>query len=195
MALDMFAVIFGGATALLPIYAEDVLKVGATGYGVLLASADAGALLVSIVLVMRRPVVNTGRTLILSVVVFGFATAVFGLSRSFPVSIAFYMLIGMADQVSVVMRNTTIQMATPDHLRGRVSAVSQVFIQSSNQAGAIESGVVAAVTSATFAVVSGGVGAMAVAGLVGVKLRGLWTFRVGDVRAEDAKAEGTASAP
>ncbi|HEU0073466.1 MAG TPA: MFS transporter [Dehalococcoidia bacterium] len=170
MSLDMFAVVFGGAKGLLPIYANDILKVGGLGYGVLIASLDIGAFLMSLVLVLRPPIYRTGRALVYSVAVFGILTIVFGFSRSIYLSIVAYMLIGAADQISVVMRNVIIQLTTPDQLRGRVSSVSQVFIQASNQLGAMESGFVAAATTATFAVVSGGVAAIAVTGAIGWRI-------------------------
>jgi MFS family permease len=159
MTLDMFAVIFGGAVALLPIYATDILEVGPRGYGVLSAAMEAGALISSLALVALPPVHRAGHALLIAVIVYGIATIGFGLSRSFPLSVAFYMLVGVADQISVVMRATAIQLATPDPLRGRVSSVNFIFIGASNQLGAAESGFVAALTTPTFAVVSGGVAA------------------------------------
>ena len=177
MTLDMFAVIFGGARALLPIYATDILDAGAFGYGVLYASSEVGALLMSIVLILSPPVRQTGRALLLSVAAFGVATIAFGLSRSFALSVVAFMAVGMADQVSVVMRTTTIQLLTPDELRGRVSAVNSVFISASNQLGAVESGFVAAVTSATFAVVSGGFGCLAVVGIIAARAPSLRRHR------------------
>ena len=178
MALDMFAVIFGGVKALLPIYAIDILDVGPRGFGLLNASFEAGAFLMSFVLVMRPPVVRTGRALIWTVVFFGVGTIVFALSRNFYLSLAVYMLIGASDMVSVVMRSTTIQLATPDELRGRVSAVNQVFIQSSNQLNAVESGLVASVFGATIAVVSGGFGALLTVGAVAWRLPALYAYQV-----------------
>ena len=170
MTLDMFAVIFGGAQAMLPVYANDILHVGSQGYGLLTAALPAGALLISVVMVTMPTVERTGRVLLYSIAAFGLATMVFGLSRWFPLSLAAYFAAGAADQVSVVMRQTTIQLATPDHLRGRVTAVGQIFIGSSNQLGAVESGFVAAATSAMFAVVSGGAGCLAVVALVAAKM-------------------------
>jgi MFS family permease len=177
MTLDMFAVIFGGATALLPIYATDILAVGPRGYGLLSASLDVGALTSAIVMMVRRPVSRAGPALLTAVAVFGLATIVFGMSRSFPLSIAAYMVAGMADQVSVVMRQTTIQLATPDALRGRVSSVNMIAIAASNQLGAVESGFVAAATSPTFAVVSGGVGCLVVLAVVAWKVPALRRHR------------------
>ena len=181
MTLDMCAVIFGGAQALLPVYAEDILHVGSLGYGVLYASLDAGAFLMSIIMVMRPPVVRAGRLLILAVAVYGAFTVMFGLSREFAISVAAYALIGCADEVSVIMRNLTIQLATPDELRGRVSAVNSVFIGASNQMGAMESGFLAALTSATTAVVFGGVVAMVVPAIVAWRLHDLWDYEVSSI--------------
>jgi len=178
MTLDMFAVVFGGAQALLPVYAEDVLHVGSRGYGILAAALPAGALLMSLVMVAMPTVERTGRALLWAVAAFGVATIVFGLSRSFPLSLAAYFAAGMADQVSVVMRQTTIQLATPDYLRGRVTAVNQLFIGTSNQLGAVESGFVAAATNATFAVVSGGAGCIAALGLVAARMPELRTYTI-----------------
>ena len=178
MTLDMFAVIFGGAQALLPIYATRILKVGGAGYGVLFASIEAGAFLMSLILVFRRPVRDTGRVLLWAVLFFGLGTIVFGFSRSFPLSVAALMFLGAADMVSMVMRNTTIQLSTPDELRGRVSAVASVFIGASNQLGAVESGVVAAFTNATFAVVSGGIGTLAVVGTIAATMPDLRRYRI-----------------
>jgi MFS family permease len=178
MVLDMFAVIFGGAAALLPIYARDILQVGARGYGLLTSSLEIGALVTSAILVMRRPIRRTGRALLLAVGVYGLATIAFGLSRWFPISVAAYMLVGMADQVSVVMRSTAIQLSTPDELRGRVSAVNLLFIGASNQLGAAESGFLAALTSAPFAVVSGGVGCLVVLAIVAATIPELRAYRI-----------------
>jgi MFS family permease len=195
MTLDMFAVIFGGVKALMPVYAVDVLHVGATGYGILQASFEVGAFAASFVLLMRRPIERTGLALIWSVVLFGAATIVFGLSRNFYLSVLVYTLIGAADQVSVVMRSTTIQLATPDDLRGRVSAVNQVFIQSSNQLNAVESGLVASLTNAVFAVVSGGFGTLAVVGLVAWRMPALRRYRVPRYVAQKEAAPPSEPAP
>jgi len=177
MVLDMFAVIFGGAVALLPIYATDILGVGARGYGLLTASLDIGALCMSLVLALTPPVRRAGRALLVGVAVYGVVTIVFGLSRWFPLSVAAYMMAGMADQVSVVMRSTAIQLSTPDALRGRVSAVNMIFIGASNQLGAAESGFVAALTTPTFSVVSGGLGCLLVVAVVGTRLPRLRRYR------------------
>ena len=178
MALDMFAVIFGGAAALLPIYATDILHVGARGYGTLASSFEVGALVASAVLIARRPITRAGPALLVTVAVYGIATVAFGLSRSFPLSVCAYAAAGMADQVSVVLRNTVIQLAAPDALRGRVSAVNMIFIGASNQLGAAESGFVAALTSATFSVVSGGLGCLVVVAIVAARWPRLRRYRI-----------------
>jgi MFS family permease len=179
MTLDMFAVIFGGATALLPIYANEILHVGPRGYGMLSSALEMGALLSAVALIFLPPIRHAGRALLIAVGVFGAATIVFGLSRSFPLSVAAYMIAGAADQVSVVMRHTAVQLTTPDALRGRVSAVNFIFIGASNQLGAVESGFVAALTSATFAVVSGGVGCLVALAFVATKMPALRRYRIG----------------
>ena len=177
MTLDMFAVIFGGASALLPIYAKDILEVGSLGYGLLNGAINVGAVLMSIALVFVPPAKQPGKVLLFAVAGFGLATILFGLSRSFPLSLAACALIGMSDEVSVVMRQTTIQLSTPDALRGRVTSVNMLFIGASNRLGAVESGVVAALTTTTFAVVSGGVGCLVVLAVVAVTMPGLARYR------------------
>jgi MFS family permease len=170
MALDMFAVIFGGATALLPIYAKEILQVGARGYGWLNSALEIGALSMALLLMLLPPIRAAGRTLLTAVAVYGIATIVFGLSRAFPLSLAAYIAAGAADQVSVVLRSTAIQLSTPDELRGRVSSVNLLFIGASNQLGAAESGFVAAATSAPFAVVSGGIACLLVVLIVALRM-------------------------
>ena len=180
MTLDMFAVIFGGARALLPIYATDILDAGAFGYGLLYAASEVGALLMSILLLVLPSIDRIGRALLLSVAAYGIATMAFGISRSFVFSLIAFTAVGMADQVSVIMRTMTIQFLTPDELRGRVSAVNSIFISASNQLGAVESGFVAALTNATFSVVSGGLGCLAVVGIVAARVPALRNYRTGN---------------
>ena len=178
MTLDMFAVILGGATALLPVYAQDILQVGAGGYGLLSGSLEIGALVMSTILLFLPSLRRAGMALLLAVAVYGLATIGFGLSRSYPLSVALYMIVGMADAVSVVLRQTAVQLSTPDALRGRVSAVNFVFIGASNNLGAAESGFLAALTSATFSVVFGGVGCLVVVALVAWRLPALRAYRL-----------------
>jgi MFS family permease len=178
MALDMFAVVLGNATALLPAYAEDILAIGVSGYGLLAASLEIGALAMSVLLLLRRPIGRAGPALLAAVVVYGLATIGFGLSRSYSLSVALYMVVGAADQVSVVMRQIAVQLSTPDALRGRVSAVNMVFIHASNQLGSARAGYVAALTSPTFAVVFGGIGCLAVVALTAWKVPELRRYRL-----------------
>jgi MFS family permease len=189
MALDMFAVIFGSVTALLPIYANEILGVGARGYGLLASALEIGSLSMAAVLILLPPIRRAGPALCSGVAVYGLATIVFGLSASFPLSLAALIVAGAGDQVSVVMRSTLIQLATPDALRGRVSSLNFIFIGASNQLGAVESGFVAALTSAVFAVTSGGVACLAVLGLIAWKLPELRRYRLDHPHAEpDAQA-------
>lgn len=162
MMLDMFGVMLGGATALMPIFAKDILKVGASGLGWLLAAPSAGAITSAITQAHRGPLRRAGRTILIAVTGFGAATVVFGLSRSFPLSLAMLFILGVCDNISVVVRSTLVQTATPDEMRGRVSALNGLFIGTSNQLGAFESGAVANLFGPVFSVVFGGVGTIAV---------------------------------
>jgi len=165
ISLDLFAVLFGGATALLPIFAKDILHVGPWGLGLLRSAPAVGALLMSVALT-RWPVQRrTGHVLLGAVAVFGAAMLVFGLSTSFGLSLAALAVTGAADMVSVVIRQTLVQLETPDAMRGRVSAVNSVFIGASNQLGEFESGATAALMGPVGSVVLGGVCTLAVAGL------------------------------
>lgn len=163
ITLDLFAVLLGGATAMLPIYQKDILRVGPEWLGVLRAAPFIGALLISLVLAHRPPFRRAGAALLWSVAGFGAATVVFGLSTSLWLSIAALLIAGAADNISVVVRHVLVQVRTPEHLRGRVSAVNTVFIESSNELGAFESGLVAKVFSPVVSVVSGGIGTIVVA--------------------------------
>jgi hypothetical protein len=156
MTLDMVAVLFGGATALLPIYATEVLHVGATGFGWLRAMPSIGAIAMSVWMATQPPMRRGGTTLLWSVVAFGLATIVFGLSKSYPLSLAALFALGAADNVSVVIRSTVLQLLTPDSMRGRVSAVGVIFIGTSNEIGEFESGVAAQWLGLLPAVVGGG---------------------------------------
>ncbi len=166
ITLDLFAVLFGGAVALLPIFAKDILGVGPAGLGWLRAAPGAGALTMALLTTRRAPWPRPGRTLLLAVAGFGLATLGFGLSQSFVVSLACLFLTGVFDNVSVVIRLTLEQMITPDHLRGRVSAINYVFIGFSNEFGAFESGATAALFGPTLSVVGGGVATLVVVAMV-----------------------------
>jgi hypothetical protein len=156
MTLDLFSVLFGGAVALLPIFAGEILRVGPQGLGVMQAAPAAGAVAMSLVLTHRPPMRRAGRALLIAVAGFGLTIIGFGLSRSFALSVALLAASGMLDMVSVVIRSTLLQVFTPRHLLGRVSAVNSIFIGSSNEIGAFESGVAAKLLGAVPAVVFGG---------------------------------------
>jgi MFS family permease len=162
VTLDMFAVLLGGATALLPVYAKDILKVGPEGLGWLQAAPAIGAMLMSFAIVALPPFKKAGQTLLLAVAGFGIATIIFGLSTSFLLSMAMLFILGALDMISVVIRHALELIYTPDEMRGRVSAVHNVFIGTSNQLGAFESGAVASLFGPVAAVVSGGIGTILV---------------------------------
>jgi MFS family permease len=163
ISLDLFAVLLGGATALLPIYASDILKVGSVGLGLLRSAPACGACVVALIQTRFPPQRRVGTQLFSAVAVFGLATVVFALSRSFAVSLIALVVIGASDMVSVNIRSSLVQLATPDAMLGRVSAVNMLFIGASSELGAFESGVTAALLGAVPAVVLGGVGTLAVA--------------------------------
>jgi len=162
ITLDLFAVLLGGAVALLPVYAKDILHAGSTGLGFLQAALPSGALLCALVLAHRPPLQKAGRTLLWAVSIFGLATIVFGFSQWFWLSFLALFLCGAADNVSVVVRHTLVQLLTPDDKRGRVSAVNSLFIGTSNELGGFESGLVAHLANPIFSVVSGGIGTIIV---------------------------------
>jgi MFS family permease len=162
LTLDLFAVLFGGATALLPIFAKDILHVGPDGLGWLRAAPSIGALIVMLTIAHRPPMQRTGWTLILAVTGFGIVTIVFGLSRSFGLSMAMLLILGGLDGISMIIRGTLVQLWTPDEMRGRVSAVNSVFIDMSNELGGFESGALAALVGPVIAVVGGGIGTIIV---------------------------------
>jgi MFS family permease len=162
ITLDLFAVLFGGATALLPIYAKDILQVGPTGLGWMRAAPAIGALITALAFTHLPPSRNIGKTLLWAVAGFGAATIVFGVSHLFWLSLLMLLLTGAFDNISVVVRHSLVQLRTPDGMRGRVSAVNNVFISASNELGAFESGLVAALLGTVFSVVSGGIGTIIV---------------------------------
>jgi MFS family permease len=165
VSLDLFAVLFGGAVALLPAYASDILHVGPDGFGWLRAAPGIGAAIVAIALAGRPITRHVGVKMFAGVAIFGLATVVFGLSHEFFVSLAALVVIGASDMVSVYIRHMLVQLETPDGIRGRVSAVNAVFIGASNELGEFESGVTAAWWGLKPAVVVGGIASVAIAGL------------------------------
>lgn len=191
--LDMVGVLFGGAMALLPIFAEDVLEVGSTGLGFLRAAPAIGAVLTSLAVAHKGPFKKAGPTFLLTVVGFGAATVLFGFSRSMALSLVALALVGAFDAISMVIRHTMTLTYTPDHMRGRVGAVNYVFIGMSNEFGDFFSGVLAAAIGATAAVVLGGFGTLAVvpiAALIWPEIR-----RLGEIRPlDDAEPVATVAA-
>ena len=167
ISLDLVAVFLGGATALLPIFAQDILHVGPVGLGLLRSAPAAGALAMAFTLAHRPVARNAGRRMLQAVALFGLSTIGFGLSTSLYLSLACLALIGAADMVNVYVRQTLVQTETPDAMRGRVAAVNSIFIGASNELGEFESGTLAALLGAVPAVVIGGAATIAVAALWG----------------------------
>lgn len=165
ISLDLFAVLLGGATALLPIYAQDILHTSSVGLGLLRSAPAVGALSMALFLARNPLKGRIGRTMFIAVAVFGCATILFGLSESFALSLLALVVLGASDMISVVVRSTFVQLETPDQMRGRVSAVNSVFIGTSNQLGEFESGLTAAWLGAVPAVLLGGIGTLIVVGL------------------------------
>ena len=162
ITLDLFAVLLGGATILLPVYADEILKVGAEGLGWLRAAPPFGAMAMALLLAHLPPMRRAGLTLLAAVAGFGAAMIVFGLSRSFWLSMLALTAAGAFDNISVVVRHTLVQLLTPDAMRGRVAAVNNIFIGSSNELGAFESGITAAIFGPVISVVGGGIGTILV---------------------------------
>jgi MFS family permease len=165
ISLDLFAVLLGGAVALMPIFAQDILHAGPRGLGMLRAAPALGALAVSLWLMVRPIQRRAGIRMLVCVAIFGAATVVFGVSKSLPVSLAALFIVGASDMVSVVIRSSVLQLATPPEMRGRVSAVNSLFVGASNELGEFESGITAQWWGAVRAVVIGGVGSMLITGL------------------------------
>jgi MFS family permease len=174
ISLDLFAVLLGGATALLPVFARDVLHVGPQGFGLLRAGPAMGATVVALWLAANPIRTRAGLFMFGGVAVFGLATIVFGLSKSLWLSVAALAVLGGADMLSVFVRQTLVQLVTPDQMRGRVAAVSSVFIGASNELGEFESGIVARILGPVGAAVFGGVGA--------VMVTGIWAWLFPDLR-------------
>jgi MFS family permease len=190
MTLDMFAVLLGGCTFLLPIFAQR-LGVGAVGFGWLRAAPSIGALTMAVVIAHTPPFQRAGRALLIAVAGFGCSTIVFGLSMNYGLSFAMLVIAGAFDNVSVVVRHTLVQLLTPDAMRGRVSAVNQVFIGSSNELGGLESGLTAAWFGPVGSVVAGGIGTiLVVLGVASIwpQVRKLGSLK--DIRPDEPPARG-----
>ena len=176
MALDLFAVLFGGAMALLPVYATDILHVGARGLGFLNAAPSLGALIITLLATRHPPIRGAGRNLLIAVAGFGVSILVFSVSTSFWLSMAALFFSGVFDGVSMVIRRSMIRLLSPDHLRGRIAAANWVFICASNELGAFESGLLAAMIGTVPCVALGGVvtlGVVALTAALAPQLRGL----------------------
>ena len=162
ITLDMMGVLFGGAVALMPVFARDILEVGPQGLGWLMAAPAVGAFSMALLQAHMRPARQAGRRLLIAVTGFGLVTIGFGLSETFALSLTMLFFLGACDNISVVIRGVLVQMLTPDHMRGRVSAIDGLFIGTSNELGAFESGMVAGLFGPVISVVSGGVGTIVV---------------------------------
>jgi len=189
MSLDLFAVLFGGAVALLPVYAKDILGVGPAGFGALQAAPSLGAITMAMLTTHLPPFKKAGRALLWAVAGFGLATIVFGLSRNFWLSLATLFLTGAFDNISVVVRQTLATLLTPDEMRGRVSAVNGMFISASNELGRFESGGVAALFGPIFSVVGGGVGTLIVVATVALASPQLRRFGRLDSHTQNSESE------
>jgi MFS family permease len=157
MILDLFAVFFGGAMILLPVFANDILKVGVSGLGLLNAAPSLGALLMTLLAASHPPIRRAGRNLIWSVAGFGVSIIIFAFSRSFWLSFAMLFLSGLFDGVSMIIRRSMMRLLSPDHLRGRIAAAGSIFICASNELGAFESGMLAALIGTVYCVAAGGI--------------------------------------
>jgi MFS family permease len=162
ITLDMFAVLFGGAVALLPIYATDILQVGPQGLGVMRAAPSIGAIIMAFAIAHLPPFKHAGKTLLIAVAGFGAATIIFGFSKNFLLSVTMLTLLGGLDNISVIIRSTLILTFTPDEMRGRTAAVNSIFVGTSNEMGAFESGMAASIFGPIMAVVAGGIGTLLV---------------------------------
>lgn len=182
MSLDLFSVFFGGAVALLPVFANDILKVGSEGLGWMRASASAGAVLTMLIMTRFSPMNRPWRNLLIAVTGFALSIICYGLSKSFYLTLFFLFCEGAFDSISVVIRGTIMQLLTPDEMRGRVSAVNSMFIGSSNEIGAFESGLTAKLMRTVPAVVFGGCMTLGVAGITYLKTKNLLPLALADIK-------------
>jgi len=185
MSLDLFSVFFGGAVALLPVFANEILKVGAEGLGIMRATSSLGAVLTMLVMTRFSPMGKPWRNLLIAVTGFGLSIICFGFSRSFYLSLFFLFTEGAFDSISVIIRGTIMQLLTPDHMRGRVSAVNQMFIGSSNEIGAFESGTAARVLGTVPAVIFGGSMTMLIVGFTYLKTKKLIPLSLNQIQTPD----------
>lgn len=191
ITLDLFAVLLGGATTLLPIFAKNILHVGPTGLGVLQSASSVGAILMALFLTRRPPFKHAGRTLLLAVAGFGLATVIFGLSHMFWLSFMMLFVLGALDSISMIIRSTLVLLRTPNEMRGRVGAVNSLFIGTSNELGGFESGLVAQFFGPVISVVAGGIGTV----LVVILVASLWPEmrNLGSIRAPSTNPDKQAN--
>lgn len=180
MTLDLFAVLFGGATALLPVFASEILDAGPKGLGILRAAPSVGAVIMALYLTKHPPLKNTGKYLFYSVAAFGTTMLMFAVSKSFYLSVTALALSGMFDSISVVIRQTILQLYTPDDMKGRVAAVNSIFIGSSNEIGAFESGLAAKILGLIPSVIFGGMMTILVVGVSSVTFPSLRKLQLKD---------------
>jgi MFS family permease len=166
MLLDFFSTFFSSAYALLPIFAQDILHVGPQGLGILFAAPGIGAVLAGLVMAHMHNIKKQGMILLASVGVYGFATILFGVSTSFTLSLLALFLIGAGDSISAVIRNTVRQIATPDHMRGRMTGVNMIFFKGGPQLGEFEAGLLASALGGPWSVVIGGIGTIVAVGVM-----------------------------
>ena len=184
MSLDLFSVFFGGAVALLPVFAHDILKVGAEGLGYMRAAASAGAVVTMLAMTRYSPMNKPWRNLLIAVTGFGASIICYGISKNYYLTLMFLFMEGAFDSVSVIIRSTIMQLLTPDEMRGRVSAVNSMFIGSSNEIGAFESGLTAKLMRTVPAVVFGGSMTIAIAGVTWLKTKKMLKLSVDDINTQ-----------
>jgi MFS family permease len=190
MSLDLFSVFFGGAVALLPVFANEILKVGAQGLGIMRAMSSLGAVLTMLAMARFSPMGKPWRNLLIAVTGFGCSIICFALSRNFYLSLIFLFTEGAFDSISVIIRGTLVQLLTPDHMRGRVSAVNSMFIGSSNEIGAFESGTAAKLLGTVPSVIFGGSMTMLIVGITYLKTKKLIPLTLHQINAEEVNAAG-----
>lgn len=193
MSLDLFSVFFGGAVALLPVFAQDILHVGPAGFGLMKMASSLGAALTMVVMVRFSPLNKPWRNLLIAVTGFGLCIIGFGLSRSFLLTMLFLFGQGAFDSISVIIRGTLVQLLTPDHMRGRVSAVNSMFIGSSNEIGDVESGIAAKLLGAVPAVLVGGTMTLLIVTITYFKTKSLLPLKVSDIHTVEVSEEAVST--
>ena len=186
MSLDLFSVFFGGAVALLPVFAHDILKVGAEGLGYMRAASSLGSVVTMLIMTRYSPMNKPWRNLLIAVIGFGASIICYGISKNYYLTLCLLFMEGAFDSVSVIIRSTIMQLLTPDEMRGRVSAVNSMFIGSSNEIGAFESGLTAKLMRTVPAVVFGGSMTIAIAGVTWLKTKKMLKLNLEDINTQKA---------